>query len=99
VHQRLLDERPDIAKRFLGTLTKAADWAENHPDDLKRILAAETGSGPTGVSAAYQFRNLHADLSDERLNLLAEQEHFLRTHGFFDRPVDVREWAIDIGEI
>jgi ABC-type nitrate/sulfonate/bicarbonate transport system substrate-binding protein len=99
VHQRLLDERPDIAKRFLETLTKAADWAENHPDDLKRILAAETGSGPTGVSAAYQFRNLHADLSDERLGLLAEQEHFLRTQGFFDRPVDVQKWAFDIGEI
>jgi ABC-type nitrate/sulfonate/bicarbonate transport system substrate-binding protein len=99
VHQRLLDERPDIAKRFLETLTKAADWAENHPDDLKRILAAETGSGPTGVSAAYQFRNLHADLSDERLSLLAEQEHFLRTQGFFDRPVDVQKWAFDIGEI
>jgi ABC-type nitrate/sulfonate/bicarbonate transport system substrate-binding protein len=99
VHQRLLDERPDIAKRFLETLTKAADWAENHPDDLKRILAAETGSGPTGVSAAYQFRNLHADLSDKRLSLLAEQEHFLRTQGFFDRPVDVQKWAFDIGEI
>jgi ABC-type nitrate/sulfonate/bicarbonate transport system substrate-binding protein len=98
VHQRLLDERPDVVARFLSVLRRAADWAETHPDGLKRILAAETGSGQGGVTAAYQFRDLHANLSDERLDLLAEQEHFLRTHGFFVHPVDVREWAIELGE-
>jgi ABC-type nitrate/sulfonate/bicarbonate transport system substrate-binding protein len=98
VHQRLLDECPDIARRFLATLSKAADWAADNPDELRRILAAETGSGPVGVTVAYQFRNLHADLSDDRLDLLAEQEHFLRTNGFFDRPVNVREWSINLGE-
>jgi ABC-type nitrate/sulfonate/bicarbonate transport system substrate-binding protein len=99
VHQRLVDERPDIVRRFLAVLARAADWAASHPGDLARILAAETGAGPGGVAAAYQFRDLHADLSDERLGLLAEQEFFLRAHGFLDRPVDVRDWALNqLGE-
>jgi ABC-type nitrate/sulfonate/bicarbonate transport system substrate-binding protein len=97
VHQRLLDERPDIAVRFLSVLVRAANWAAGNPDETARILAAETGSGPAGVAGAYthasKFRDLHADLSPERLDLLAEQEHFLRTHGFLGSPVQVPTWA------
>lgn len=97
VHQRLLDERPDIAVRFLSVLFRAASWAAGNPDETARILAAETGSGPAGVTGAYtrasRFRDLHADLSPERLDLLSEQEHFLRTHGFLGSPVQVPTWA------
>jgi len=97
VHQRLLDERPDIVVRFLSVLARAADWAAGHPGEVARILAAETGAGAAGVSGAYkhagQFRDLHINLSAERLDLLAEQELFLRTHGFLDSPVDISTWA------
>ena len=97
MHQRLLDERPDIAVRFLSVLVRAANWAAGNPDGTARILAAETGSGPAGVAGAYtrasKFRDLHADLSPERLDLLSEQEHFLRTHGFLGSPVQVPTWA------
>lgn len=93
VHQVLLDERPDIAARFLATLIKASDWAAGNPAGLARILAAETGSGSVGVTGAYKHRDLHADLSPERLSLLAEQERFLRGQGFLPSPVDVAAWA------
>jgi ABC-type nitrate/sulfonate/bicarbonate transport system substrate-binding protein len=97
VHQRLLDNRPDIVTRFLTVLARAADWAANNPDEVARILAAETGAGAAGVSGAYKhagaFRDLHIDLSAERLDLLAEQELFLRNHGFLDSPVDISTWA------
>jgi ABC-type nitrate/sulfonate/bicarbonate transport system substrate-binding protein len=97
VHQRLLDVRPDLVARYLGVLLKAADWAAYHPVEVGRILATETGSGSDGVAGAYQHaaqhRDLHADLSAERLELLAEQEFFLRRHGFLGRPVDVGTWA------
>jgi len=97
VHQGLLDERPDIVVRFLAVLARAARWAAANPDEVARILAAETGAGAEGVSGAYkhanQFRDLHIDLSPERLDLLAEQELFLRAHGFTGAPVSVSAWA------
>lgn len=40
-----------------------------------------------------RHRDLRIDLSDERLDLLARQEHALRGHGFLAAPVDVRDWA------
>jgi ABC-type nitrate/sulfonate/bicarbonate transport system substrate-binding protein len=96
VHQDLLDARPDLVDRYLAVLLRAADWAADHPGDVTRILGAETGAGPEGVTGAYRpgtHRALHPDLSAGRLDLLALQEQALRAHGFLPAPVDVREWA------
>lgn len=94
VHQRLLDERPDLVTRFLAVLLRAADWAADNPADVTRILGAETGAGAAGVAGAYHSgASLHLDLSAERLELLAEQERFLRGHGFLKSAVDVAAWA------
>ena len=96
VHQRLLDEHPDIVVRFLAVLVEAADWAAGHQPEVAAILAAETGAGASGVAAAYRDAHdadLHLSLSPERLDLLARQEHFLREQGFLARPVDVERWA------
>lgn len=94
VHQRLLDERPDLVARFLAVLVRAADWAGDNPLEVARILGAETGAGSAGVAAAYRpDASLHLDLSSGRLDLLAAQERFLREHGFLESAVDVAAWA------
>ncbi|MFE4253479.1 ABC transporter substrate-binding protein [Streptomyces sp. NPDC056910] len=96
VHQSLLEDHPDLVDRFLAVLLRAADWAADHPDDVARILGAETGAGAEGVAGAYRpgtHRTLHPDLSADRLALLAAQERRLRAHGFLPATVDVRQWA------
>lgn len=96
VHQDLLDEHPGLVDRFLAVLLRAADWAADRPDEVDRILGAETGAGAEGVAGAYlpgTHRTLHPDLSPRRLALLAEQEEALRAHGFLPEAVDIDSWA------
>ncbi|GHG24920.1 ABC transporter substrate-binding protein [Streptomyces filamentosus] len=96
VDQELLDEHPELVDRFLAVLLRAADWAADRPEEVARILGAETGAGAEGVAGAYRpgtHRTLHPDLSDARLDLLARQEAALRAHGFLPEAVDVRAWA------
>ncbi|MFE7792815.1 ABC transporter substrate-binding protein [Streptomyces sp. NPDC057460] len=96
VHQQLLDDHPDLVDRFLAVLLRAADWATEQPDEVARILGAETGAAAAGVAGAYRpgtHLTLHPDLSAQRLALLAEQEAGLRAHGFLPEPVDVTTWA------
>ena len=93
VHQRLLDERPDLAVRFLSVLLRASNWAAGNPADVARILAAETGLG-----RGRRDRRVPAPRSARRpvagaTRLLAEQEQFLRAHGFLESPVQVSAWA------
>lgn len=96
VHQDLLDEHPGLVDRFLAVLLRAADWAADRPDEVDRILGAETGAGAEGVAGAYlpgTHRTLHLDLTPRRLALLAAQERALRAHGFLPEAVDIESWA------
>ncbi|HEY8545009.1 MAG TPA: hypothetical protein VIL36_08170, partial [Acidimicrobiales bacterium] len=96
VHQQLLDDHRDVVVGFLVETLRAADWAVDHLDDVRRVLEQETRSGPGGVAAAYAdgfHTSLHPDLSVERLELLTLQKDFLFLHGFLAADVDVAAWA------
>ncbi|WP_067471809.1 ABC transporter substrate-binding protein [Actinomadura hibisca] len=96
VHERLLEERPDLVTAFLAQTLRAADWAAGHLAEVREILARETGSQAAGVTTAYRgdfHRSLHPDLSDERLDLLRVQKDFLLVHGFLDADVDLDAWV------
>jgi 2'-hydroxybiphenyl-2-sulfinate desulfinase len=96
VHERLLEERPELVTAFLVQTLRAADWAAADLDGVREILAGETRSGRAGVHTAYRggfHRTLRPDLSPERLALLERQKDFLLLHGFLAADVDVRAWA------
>ena len=96
VHERTLEENPELVTAFLVQTLRAAAWAAGHPDDVRAVLAAETRSGAAGVARAYAdgfHTDLAPDLSGERLDLLHAQQGFLHRHGFLAAPVDVRGWA------
>jgi ABC-type nitrate/sulfonate/bicarbonate transport system substrate-binding protein len=96
VHERLLDERPDLVVGFLAASLRASDWAGDNPEGVGEILQRETFSGPAGIAAAHgnDFHlHLRADLSEQRLGLFAIQKQFLYAHGFLPRDFDLDRWV------
>ncbi|XVQ15303.1 ABC transporter substrate-binding protein [Spirillospora sp. CA-255316] len=96
VHERLLEERPDLVVTFLRESLRAADWAAEDLGGVREILARETRSGAEGVATAYRggfHRSLHPGLTEERLDLLRIQKDFLLVHGFLDADVDLDAWV------
>ncbi|SHJ19446.1 ABC-type nitrate/sulfonate/bicarbonate transport system, substrate-binding protein [Nocardiopsis flavescens] len=96
VHERTLEENPELVTAFLVQTLRAADWAATRPEEVRAVLAAETRSGAAGVDRAYAdgfHTGLAPDLSEGRLDLLDRQQRFLHDHGFLAAPVDVRAWA------
>jgi ABC-type nitrate/sulfonate/bicarbonate transport system substrate-binding protein len=95
VHERILDERPDLVVKFLIETLRAADWAADNLDAVRKVLQDETFAGPEGVEAAYRndfHTSLHPDLSDERVELFARQKEFLQVHGFLIADFELEEW-------
>lgn len=95
VHQHMLDAHGDLVEAFLEQSLRAADWAALNPADLKPVIAQETFSGIAGVEAAYRHnfhRSLYPDLSEDRMEMLRQQAHFLYIHGFIESPVDIDGW-------
>lgn len=96
VSAALVRERPDLARRYLDTVRRAARWAREHQSETRRIIARELGDAEEWVEIAYGdglYANLEPSLSDELLNALDNQQRFLHTHGFIEREIDVRGWA------
>lgn len=95
-HQELLDRRPEVVERFLGVLLKAARWGGQHPDEITRILAEETGAGLEGATGAYPASSLagfEPTLTDDRVAALERQKDFLVAQGLVPADFAVADWV------
>lgn len=94
-HESLLEHHFELVVRFLDQTLRAADWACDNVDGVRKILEGETRGGPEGVLTAYGenfHRSLHPDLSSERVELFRQQKDFLLVHGILDRDFDYDAW-------
>ena len=92
----LVRECPDLARRYLDTVRRAARWAREHQSETRRIIARELGDAEEWVELAYGdglYSNLEPSLSDNLLRAMDNQQRFLHAHGFIDQEIDVWEWA------
>lgn len=97
VSGELLAERPDLVRRYLDTIRRAARWAADHPSETRRIIAAELGDAEEWVDLAYGAAlssSLEPSLSDDLLAALESQKNFLLAHGFIEHDFNVRAWAV-----
>ncbi len=92
VHQSLIDDHFDVLVRFLERTLGAADWAADHLDDVHEILQQETRGSVDAVGDSFH-KNLHPNLSDERLQLLEREKNFAWLFGFQEHDIDIAEWV------
>jgi ABC-type nitrate/sulfonate/bicarbonate transport system substrate-binding protein len=96
VDAALVEERPDLATRYLVALLETAVWAEAHPDEVVRVVSTETGGGAAGVRKAYGtelHRRLRPALSDSWIEGLRSHKDFLLRWGFLEADVDIDAWV------
>jgi len=97
VDARTLELYPDVARRLLGHVVEAGEWAERHPAETLAYIAGETGSAEQFVRSAYGGDTLHrrlkTELSEESIAALGDFANFLFERGFIPAPVDVERWV------
>jgi ABC-type nitrate/sulfonate/bicarbonate transport system substrate-binding protein len=92
----LVRERPDLVRRYVQCVARAADWAGEHRDTARRIIAAEVGEAEAWIDEAYGdalYTSLRPALNDELLDAVGSQKDWLLEHGFIPADFDVREWV------
>jgi ABC-type nitrate/sulfonate/bicarbonate transport system substrate-binding protein len=96
VDERLAEDRPDLVTRLLETLRRASDWAEAHPDEVRRFVAREVGASEEVVAAANGpdlHRHLNIGLEPELVAALGHYKDFLYEWGFLERDFDLNAWV------
>ncbi|ATE59175.1 ABC transporter substrate-binding protein [Thauera sinica] len=95
VDQALLDQRPDIAARFLARVVAVGAWARAHPAEAVAYVARETRSNDFWVRQAYGcdvFRRLNTNLDDAAIAGLEAYKKFLLEWGFLKSDFDIWGW-------
>ncbi len=96
VDRATLEAAPDLVDRYLAVLLRTAEWAREHPEEVVRIVAAETGTEPEAVRRAFG-PDLHLtfepQLSDIYVEGLRQQKDFLLAEGFIEADFDVDSWV------
>jgi ABC-type nitrate/sulfonate/bicarbonate transport system substrate-binding protein len=96
VHESFIEHHFDHLVTFLAETLRAADWARDNLEGVRKILQSETRGSEEAVSDAYRngfHESLHPDLSAERLALLEQEKKFLWLHGFIDHDFDIGSWV------
>lgn len=96
VSGKLAREHPEIVARYLARLIGASDWAKEHADETRRIVAQDVGSPEQWVAEAFGPR-LHQQLEPELLErsiaALESQKDFLLARGFIRNDFNLRQWV------
>lgn len=91
-----LERYPTVARRLLGHVVEAGEWAERNPEETFAYIARETGSPEQFVRAAYGGDTLHqrlkTGLDDASIAALQDFSDFLLERGFLPAKVDVAAW-------
>lgn len=92
----LARERPDLVEILLESVRKAGRWALQHPDEIRRFVAQETGVSEEAVAAAFG-PELHLKFSttidDTGLDAVKQFTGFLHHEGFIPATFAVDEWV------
>jgi ABC-type nitrate/sulfonate/bicarbonate transport system substrate-binding protein len=95
VSGKLARENPELVARYLARLICASDWAREHEDETRRIVARDIGSAEEWVAEAFDpllHLRLEPELSDQSIAALESQKDFLLANGFIRNNFNVREW-------
>lgn len=96
VDERLAEDRPDLVARLIETLHRASDWAEAHPDDVRRFVAREVGASEEVVAAANGpdlHKHLGLGLEPELVDAIGHYKDFLHEWGFLEHDFDINAWV------
>ncbi len=95
VDRQTLEEHPELVDHYLAVLLKTARWAAENPDEVTRVIAAETGSTEAVVRQAFGPK-LHLafepKLIDTYVQGLRDQKDFLLAEDFIPNDFDIDAW-------
>jgi len=95
VDRQTLQDHPELVDQYLAVLLKTAQWAAGEPDEVVRVIAAETGAAEAAVRQAFGpklHQAFEPQLSPVYVQALHDQKDFLLAEGFIPQDFDVDAW-------
>ncbi len=92
--QGYIDSNPDVVARFTRAMNRSLEYAQTHPDEVRRIVTTYTEI-PKEAAAKMKLPVWHADMNVPTIELTARLS---REYGFLEKEPDLGTLIHEAGE-
>jgi len=90
VRTEFLEKHPDLVKRYLQVHGDSLQFMKDHPDEVYKMAAEETGLSMEQVSNMYALYDFNPVITDKDIKDLEKTQDFLQQNGMLTKTVDIR---------
>ncbi|WP_082759828.1 ABC transporter substrate-binding protein [Abyssisolibacter fermentans] len=94
--KKVIDEHPDIVKRFLKVQSDSIKWINENKDEAIKITAKETDLDEKAVKEMFDWYNFDPAFTPEDAKGLEATQKFLIDNGMLDNEININDIVANI---
>jgi len=87
---------PDLVRRYMKVHSEALKYMREHPDDVYRLAAEETGISEADVRKMYSWYDFSPAVTAADLADLEKTQDFLLANGLLAKKIDLKPLIVDM---
>ncbi|MDF2875845.1 MAG: ssuA 5 [Sporomusa sp.] len=98
VEGKFLQENTEIVKRYMKVHQQSLAYMKEHPDDVYRMSAEETGLSVEDVRQMYSWYDFNPAITDNDIRDLEKTQDFLLQNGLLSKQIEIRKLIRDMSK-
>lgn len=98
VDGKFLQEHPSIVKRYMKVHQQSLTYMKEHPDEVYRLAAEETGISVEDVKKMYNWYNFDPAITDGDIKDLEKTQEFLVQNGLLTQKIEIKKLIKDMSK-
>lgn len=96
VDGKFLQEQPDAVKRYMKVHQQSLTYMKEHPEEVYRMAAEETGISVDNVKQMYNWYDFEPAIKDSDIKDLEKTQDFLLQNGLLTKKVEIKKLLADM---
>lgn len=95
---KFLQDYPDIAKRYMKVHQQSLTYMKDHPEEVYKMAAEETGISMADVKTMYSWYDFNPAITDSDIKDLEKTQDFLVQNGLLTKKVEIKKLIHDLSK-
>jgi sulfonate transport system substrate-binding protein len=98
VDGKFLQEHPDAVKRYMKVHQQSLTYMKEHPEEVYRMAAEETGISMDNVKQMYGWYDFNSTIKDSDIQDLEKTQDFLLQNGLLTQKIEIKKLLADMSK-
>lgn len=98
VDGKFLQEHPDAVKRYMKVHQQSLTYMKEHPEEVYRLAAEETGISMDNVKQMYNWYDFDPTIKDSDIKDMEKTQEFLLQNGLLTKKIEIKNLLKDMSK-